>query len=272
MDEFFRLVGVALLSVLTSFATTFYLERRKEQRAEHQEVKERDRQLRQALRLVSTELTEIYAEINAALEDKHWWTYPPHDLSQRLWAEYSPILANFLDGYAWDHLAEAYAEIACFNRLLIIGRDGKDSIHGGNQYLEPIECCNITEFWQQHLIRTRRPIETAIEALRPIDLHDSVTHQMENPRWRLTPATRRAGPLSSVLRPRCPSEAPPALGYLTPTGNPYRFRCSVLRGSINRCPSSASRALTSFRCSRTNAASSGLIRPWCGRPACSSVA
>jgi hypothetical protein len=184
MGEFFRTAGAIVLGALISFGTTFYFERRKEQRTEHQDAKERDRQLRQALRLVWTELTEAYAEIHTALDDKHWWTDPPHDLSQQLWTAYRPALAAFLDGHAWDHLAEAYGEIACFNRRLAIGRDGKNSIHHGNQYLEPIDCCNLTEFWQQHLMRTRSPIERAIEALRPIALCDSITHQMGNPRWK----------------------------------------------------------------------------------------
>jgi hypothetical protein len=78
-----------------------------------------------------TELTDAYDEIDTALEDKHWWTDPPHDLSQQLWATYRPALAAFLDGHAWDHLADAYGEIACFNRHLTIARDGKDSIHHG---------------------------------------------------------------------------------------------------------------------------------------------
>jgi hypothetical protein len=180
MGEFFRTVGAIVLGALISFGTTFYFERRKEQRAEYQETKERDRQLRQALRLVWTELTHAYDEIDTALEDKHWWTDPPHDLSQQLWATYRPALAAFLDGHAWDHLADAYGEIACFNRHLTIARDGKDSIHHGNQYLEPINCCDITEFWQHHLVRTRSPIEQAIEALRPIALHDS-----SPTRWKL---------------------------------------------------------------------------------------
>ena len=194
MGEFFRTVGAIVLGALISFGTTFYFERRKEQRAEHQEAKERDRQLRQALRLVWTELTEAYAEIDTALEDKHWWTDPPHDLSQQLWATYRPALAAFLDGHAWDHVAKAYGEITCFNRYLTIARDGKESIHHGNQYLEPIDCCDIAEFWQQRLGRTRSPIERAIEALRPIALHDSVAHQMGNPRWRQSQSIAISGP------------------------------------------------------------------------------
>ena len=52
MGEFWRLVGATILGALISFGTTFFFERRKEQRAEHAEAQRRSEELRQATRLV----------------------------------------------------------------------------------------------------------------------------------------------------------------------------------------------------------------------------
>jgi hypothetical protein len=113
-------------------------------------------------------LNEIYAAIEVALAKKHWWTDPPHDLPQQLWNAYRATLAELLDDRAWSQLAEAHGKIAAFNGLLTMGRDGKESIHHGNQDIELIDCCDITEFWQQQLLTTQDPIRWAVEALHPI--------------------------------------------------------------------------------------------------------
>jgi hypothetical protein len=168
VGEFLRLAGAALLGAMISFGTTLYFERRKEQRAERQEAQEHARQRRQALRLVWSEPNEIYAAIEVALAKKHWWTDPPHDLPQQLWNAYRATLAELLDDRAWSQLAEAHGKIAAFNGLLTMGRDGKESIHHGNQDIELIDCCDITEFWQQQLLTTQDPIRWAVEALHPI--------------------------------------------------------------------------------------------------------
>jgi hypothetical protein len=168
MGEFIRLTAATLLGALISFGTTFYFERRKEQRGERLEARERDRQLQQAIRLVLRELVEASLSIDGALEEEHWWSDPPHDLNQRLWLEYRPVLAALLDTDGWDQVVMAHDGIACFNVLLATARDNKDSIHHGNQHVEPLDCCDISEFWQRRLVETRTPIEEAIDSLRPL--------------------------------------------------------------------------------------------------------
>lgn len=168
MGEFLRLSGAALLGAMISFATTFYFERRKEQLAERQEAHEHARQQRQALRLVWSELDEMCAAIDVALANKHWWTDPPHNLNQQHWHAYRATLAELLDDHAWRHLAKAHGKVTAFNGLLAMGRDGKESVHNGNQYIELINCCDLTEFWQQQLFNIQDPISWAVEALQPI--------------------------------------------------------------------------------------------------------
>jgi hypothetical protein len=43
-----------------------------------------------------------------------------------------------------------------------------ESIHHGNQYIELIDCCDLSEFWQQHLETTQNPIRSAVQAVHPI--------------------------------------------------------------------------------------------------------
>jgi hypothetical protein len=90
-------------------------------------------------------------------------------LPQQLWHSYQATLAELLDNRNWRHVANAHAKIAAFNRLLATGRDGKESVHHGNQYVELIDCCDITEFWQQQLLSTQNPIKAAVRALSPGD-------------------------------------------------------------------------------------------------------
>ena len=137
-------------------------------RGERQEAQQRDRQLRQALRLVWTELNETCTAIDVALEKKHWWTDPPQDLPQQVWDTYRATLADLLDDRNWSHLSEAHGKIAAFNGLLATGRDGHESIHHGNQYIELIDCCDLSELWQQHLETTQNPIRSAVQAVHPI--------------------------------------------------------------------------------------------------------
>jgi hypothetical protein len=72
VGEFWRLVGATILGALISFGTTFFFERRKEQRTEAVEKEARARLLRQAERLVSEELFNISSEIEQTLEDRQW--------------------------------------------------------------------------------------------------------------------------------------------------------------------------------------------------------
>jgi hypothetical protein len=39
---------------------------------------------------------------------------------------------------------------------------------GEFEYIELIDCCDITEFWQQQLLSIQDPIKRAVEALDPI--------------------------------------------------------------------------------------------------------
>jgi hypothetical protein len=153
---------------MITFTTTLYFERRKEQRAERQEAQEHARLRRQALRLVWSELDEMDAAIEVALDKNHWWTDPPHNLPQQHWQSCRATLAELLDDQAWSRLAKAHGMVGAFNRLLTMGRDGKEAIHHGNQYIELIECCDITEFWQRQLLSVQDPIKRAVDVLNPI--------------------------------------------------------------------------------------------------------
>lgn len=108
------------------------------------------------------------AAIEVALDKKHWWTDPPDNLPQQHWQSCRATLAELLSDDAWSRLAKAHSKIGAFNRLLAMGRDGKDAIHHGNQYIELIECCDITEFWQRQLVSIQDPIKRAVGALDPI--------------------------------------------------------------------------------------------------------
>jgi hypothetical protein len=93
---------------------------------------------------------------------------PSPELAQQLWHAYQATLAELLDDRSWSHIAEAHGKIAAFNGLLTMGRDGHESIHHGNQYIELIDCCDLSEFWHQHLVTTQDPIRSAVEAVHPI--------------------------------------------------------------------------------------------------------
>lgn len=116
MGEFSRTVAAIVVGALISFGTTFYFDRRKEQRAERQEAKERERQLRQAARLVWGELLDISVAIDGALDNEEWWSTPPHDLSSKLWSDHRATLAALLeDEYLWSDLIAAYSSVAYFS-------------------------------------------------------------------------------------------------------------------------------------------------------------
>jgi hypothetical protein len=166
--------GLIVLGALISFGTTHHFERRKDKRAERAERQQDERQLRQALRLVLYELVDTSAEIGWALECGQWWSDPPHDLRQRRWSTYEPILAALLDDYAWSRLSVAHAEISDFNVQLAMARDGKEVLdHDTGLSRGTIDSSAMSEAWQQSLERTHTPIRWGIEALRPIVRPDS---------------------------------------------------------------------------------------------------
>ena len=87
MGEFLRLVAATLLGALISFGTTYYFERRKERATQMVTIRQEQRQLQQAARLVMDELEANSGILFTASEDSQWWSNPPRDLSQRLWLE-----------------------------------------------------------------------------------------------------------------------------------------------------------------------------------------
>jgi hypothetical protein len=160
VGEFIRLTAATLLGALISFGTTFYFERRKELRSERQEARERDRQLRQAARLVWGELLDIATAIESALDGEEWWTSPPHDLSHQLWTDHRATIAALLeDENLWETLVTAYSSVADFNVALAMGREGKEA---------PITGSSVSSGWQGLLEEVLKPVRPAIDALRPI--------------------------------------------------------------------------------------------------------
>lgn len=168
MGEFWRLVGATILGALISFGTTFFFERRKEQRTEAVEKEARARLLRQAERLVSEELFNISSEIEQTLEDRQWWSNPPFELGQDLWYEYRPVLADLVDHELnGDRITTVYNTIADFNVKLRMAKEGNGRIGALGSKLTTIDGSQITEDWDEELRRLSNTIEMAFVALHP---------------------------------------------------------------------------------------------------------
>jgi hypothetical protein len=97
MGEFFRLVAATILGALISFGTTFDFDRRKEHREQSILNAEHSRRLRQAARLVWDELVNASVLLDAAQSNGKWWTDPPYDLNQEMWAAHGPTLAELVE-------------------------------------------------------------------------------------------------------------------------------------------------------------------------------
>jgi hypothetical protein len=169
VGEFIRLTAATILGALISFGTTFFFERRKEQRTEQAERHQDERQLRQALRLVWEELIDTSCELDAAVENGHWWSDPPHDLKTQRWDTYGPILAALIDEGSWSGLTYAYATISDFNVSLAMARNGKeiaDTITGANR--GAIDGSVMSEAWRESINRAHTTIWWGIETLRPL--------------------------------------------------------------------------------------------------------
>jgi hypothetical protein len=176
VGEFWRLVGATLLGALISFGTTFYFERRKEQRAERAEQQERGRQLRQAGRLVYEELNNAWIVLDRTTDTEVWWSDPPHDLESSAWDEYKATLARLLDKDAWSAVGDAYSSMAEFNMRLAMGREGKevpspvldpppDEEEGFVSYLEPIRDKFPTSEWALEVLYVFERVDAAMKLL-----------------------------------------------------------------------------------------------------------
>lgn len=170
MGEFWRLVGATILGALISFGTTFFFERRKEERAERAEEQARERQLRQAVRLVWGELLDSSVMVDTAIEYKEWWSNPPHDVTQRLWIANQATLAALIDDEEiWATLGMTYFWVTNFNVWLSMARDGRESFSDRKQVVrEPISDLTITATWEKELNSLAEEIRYAMEALKPI--------------------------------------------------------------------------------------------------------
>jgi hypothetical protein len=98
----------------------------KEQRAEKAEQQETERQLREATRLVSDELSNISLTIGTARDSEIWWSNPPHDLESSAWRNHKTTLASLIDDDTWSNVRDAYSALADFNVRLGMGREGKE--------------------------------------------------------------------------------------------------------------------------------------------------
>jgi hypothetical protein len=166
MGEFIRLTAATLLGALISFGTTYYFERRKEQRTERQAKQETDRQLRQALRLVRDELIDASEEIQTARDSHLWWSSPPHDLRLSLWTEHRATLAALLDDHdAWFFITTAYSAIVDFIVTLGMAKEGKAPFSRVIGTLEPIEGSEISSAWDRELRNLNNVIEQALAPL-----------------------------------------------------------------------------------------------------------
>jgi hypothetical protein len=152
MGEFIRLSAATLLGALISFGTTLYFEHRKDQRTERQEGEERERELRQAVRLIANEIDSVWIAVDRARDYGFWWSNPPHDLQRLAWTEYGATLARLSDHDTWWPISEAYSCIAEFNARLGVAREGREVLSPfAHDTLQPIDENLVTEEWLTEL-------------------------------------------------------------------------------------------------------------------------
>jgi hypothetical protein len=169
VGEFWRLVGATLLGALISFGTTFYFERRKEQRSEQAEEQENQRKLQQAARLVWDELLRVSLAIGRAIEGGVWWSRPPHDFERLAWVEYQATLARLLNEQAWTDVSGIYSLLAIFNVQLAMAREGVEvprSLFG--RRLEPISGSVVSDAWKGEIGALRPDLDDATKALNQV--------------------------------------------------------------------------------------------------------
>jgi hypothetical protein len=111
VGEFLRFVVAILVGALISFGTTLYFERRKERRADRLDREGRERELRQAGRLVYEELNNAWIVLNQTTDTELWWSSPPYDLDSSAWHEHKATLARLLDKDTWSAVGEAYSSV-----------------------------------------------------------------------------------------------------------------------------------------------------------------
>jgi hypothetical protein len=157
VGEFWRLVGATLLGALISFGTTFYFERRKEQRAEQAEEHQRRKRIRQATRLVLEELQANWMLLEWASEGQ-WWSNPPHDLDQHVWREYRATLAlEMEDEFEWERVTTAQVKIEDLNRRLLISKtEGASTRNFQGSIADP---------WVRLINDIRDPVRHGVDAL-----------------------------------------------------------------------------------------------------------
>jgi hypothetical protein len=196
MSEFLRLFLATLLGAGVSFGTTFYFQRRKELLDRgHAEEADR-RELRRALRLVGDELVESEATIAIAREAETWWNFPPTDLSAELWQEWRSTLADLLDDHGpWDHISNAFAEVADLNLKLAMFRAGRRYPNEMASHIKQRKIYNegwsedhsgdISPPWDDLLMRIQTAIEIGNREISLLLFPDQEPPEIGNPPSRL---------------------------------------------------------------------------------------
>ena len=103
----FGLLGV-LAGGLITFASSYFLERRRDQKNEQKETRERARELKRASRLLHADFVEVEQAIETTLKMKQWWP-DNYRLEASCWHECRSSLASSLSREQWDDITTAVA-------------------------------------------------------------------------------------------------------------------------------------------------------------------
>jgi hypothetical protein len=172
VGEFWRTVGALLLGAIISFGVTFYFEWRKERRTDKTEQQGRERELRQAGRLVYEELNNAWIVLNQTTDTELWWSSPPYDLDSSGWHEYRATLARLLDKDTWSAISAAYSSMVAFNVRLAMAKGGKEVLspileteEASEAILEPIQDRFVTDAWMVEVFEVYERVDQAMELL-----------------------------------------------------------------------------------------------------------
>jgi hypothetical protein len=173
VGEFWRTVGALLLGAIISFGATFYFEWRKERRTDRTEQQGREREPRQAGRLVYEELNDAWIVLNQTTDTELWWSSPPYDLDSSVWHEYKATLARLLDKDTWSAVGAAYSSMVAFNVRLAMAKGGKEVLssillemeEASEAILEPIQDNFVTDAWMVEVFEVYERVVYAMKLL-----------------------------------------------------------------------------------------------------------